>query len=53
MKIETSKYTGVSWNKNRKKWLSQIMINSKIKFIGYFDDESKASSAYQIKLKAV
>lgn len=47
----SSKYTGVSWHKNRNKWQSQILINGKIKHLGYFINELEASEAYQLKLK--
>lgn len=47
VKNKTSKYTGVCWNKDRKKWIAQITINKKSSQLGYFDDEEKASEAYQ------
>ena len=43
----TSKYVGVHWNKEDKKWKSGIMINGKLKHLGYFTDELEASEAYQ------
>ena len=43
----TSKYTGVCWHKNHKKWIAGIKINGKIKHLGYFTDELKAAEAYQ------
>jgi hypothetical protein len=44
----SSKYVGVSWAKGRyNKWLAQIMINGKIKGLGYFDSEEEAAQAYQ------
>jgi hypothetical protein len=43
----SSKYTGVSWNKEKKKWKSCIRINGKIKHLGYFTDELEASKSYQ------
>ena len=33
-----SGYKNVSWNKARNKWIVQLKINGKQKFIGYFDD---------------
>ena len=45
--IGTSKYTGVSWDIERKKWKSNIRINNKIKFLGRFNTEMEASIAYQ------
>jgi len=50
IRIGTSKYIGVSWNSSRKKWLSQIMINKKILFLGYFKNELEASKSYQFEL---
>ena len=46
----TSKYVGVHWNKEDKKWKSGIMINGKLKHLGYFTDELEASEAYQEEL---
>jgi hypothetical protein len=43
----TSKYTGVCWNKNSKKWHSQIIINKKRVHLGFFINEIDASNAYQ------
>ena len=45
--VGTSKYTGVSWCNTRNKWISQISINNKTKFLGYFTAEIEASIAYQ------
>lgn len=46
----SSKYTGVSWHKNRNKWQSQILINGKVKHLGYFINELEANNAYQLKI---
>lgn len=46
----TSKYTGVSWYKDRNKWIAQIKIDGKSKHLGYFEDEYEAHLAYQNKL---
>ena len=46
----TSKYTGVGWHKRDNKWRAYIMINGKLKHLGYFTDELKASEAYQKEL---
>ena len=45
-KNKTSKYTGVCWNKNLKKWHSRIRINGKKKHLGYFKNEKIASAVY-------
>jgi hypothetical protein len=44
----SSKYMGVSWNKQKNKWTAQIQINNKVKNLGYFDNEEEAREAYQI-----
>ena len=50
-RIPTSKYNGVSWNKNANKWMSCIKINGKNKYLGYFTSEEEAHEAYQKALK--
>jgi len=42
----TSKYRGVSWAKQRGKWLSRIRIRGKQVNLGYFADEKHAARAY-------
>ncbi len=42
----TSGYRGVSWHKNMKVWLAQIMIEGKQKHIGSFKDILLAAEAY-------
>ena len=42
----TSKYTGVSWNKKTKKWVAFLSIDGKLKYLGSFDTEERASIAY-------
>ena len=49
----TSKYTGVCWEKDRKKWVAHIRIKGKNKTLGYFTDEIKASEAYKLKLSTL
>ena len=44
-----SQYTGVSFKCNN--WYSQININKKVIYLGYFNTEIEASNAYQNKLK--
>jgi hypothetical protein len=47
----SSKYKGVCWHKNSKKWRARIHFNGKNITIGYFKCELAASVAYQNKLK--
>ena len=49
----TSKYTGVSFEKDRNKWVAQIKINGKRVLLGRFSNEINASNAYQSKLKEI
>ena len=41
-----SKFVGVSWYKERKKWKAGITIDGKLKSLGYFDDEKEAACKY-------
>ena len=45
----SSLYKGVSWHKRDKKWKSQIMINGKNIYLGYFNNEIEAARAYNEK----
>jgi len=47
----SSKFKGVCWNKKCNKWVSQININGKLKYLGLFKCELEASHAYQKALK--
>ena len=49
----SSKYTGVYWNKERKKWQSQITIKGKVYYLGRFENEFDAHLAYQKKLSLI
>jgi len=42
-KSKTSKFTGVNWNTENKKWFVQLMHKRKKYFGGYFDDEEHAA----------
>lgn len=46
----SSKYPGVSWNKNENKWRAYIRIGDKHKHLGYFVKEDKAFEAYKTAL---
>lgn len=45
-KGSTSKYKGVSWSTERKRWAVYITVNKKRKGIGRFEDEIEAAKAY-------
>lgn len=44
----SSGFAGVSWSKRRNKWVSQVYIDSKHKFLGHFDN---AEDAYQARME--
>lgn len=44
----TSQYKGVSWDKNRGRWIAQITINSEHRFLGRYDLEIDAALAYDV-----
>jgi hypothetical protein len=44
--VTSSKYRGVSWNKEHGKWRATASINYKQKQIGYFNSEEEAAIAY-------
>ena len=46
----TSKFIGVYFKKEYKRWVAQISINGKQKQLGSFDTEIEAANAYQNKL---
>jgi hypothetical protein len=43
---KTSKYKGVHWHKQQKKWAAAITANKKRKHLGYFEQEEEAAKAY-------
>lgn len=45
----SSKYLGVSFNKDRKKWKSEIKKKPAVYFLGWFENEIDAAKAYNIK----
>lgn len=47
----TSKYPGVSWDKNRKKWRAQIKINKKSNHLDFFNTELRAFAVYKQAVK--
>lgn len=41
----TSRYLGVSWSAENKKWTTRLMVNGRAKHLGYFDNEEDAAAA--------
>lgn len=52
-KGRASKYIGVDWKKDRRKWRASINIKGKQVHLGTFTTELEASKAYQIALNEV
>ncbi len=42
----TSGYKGVHWDNRAKKWVAQIKVNYKLKYLGSFDDPAYAHAVY-------
>lgn len=42
----SSDFKGVTWRKNRSRWVAQIQFKGKGKFLGQFHDEIEAAKAY-------
>jgi hypothetical protein len=42
----TSGYKGVSWNKQKKRWVAGIRVEGKSVFLGYFGTPEEAAAAY-------
>jgi hypothetical protein len=51
--FKTSKYPGVHWEDSRKKWHASIRINGKKTFLGRFDIEEDAYSAYKKAVESI
>lgn len=51
LRTYSSKYTGVSWWKNMKKWVAESSVNGKRKYIGSFNSEIEAHNSYIKYLK--
>lgn len=53
VKNKTSKYTGVNWRNDTKKWTARITINKKQINLGCYDCELKAHYVYMQELKKI
>lgn len=51
-KRNSSGYTGVTWFKNYGMWRAQIMVDNKLKCLGYFRDVHEAAKAYEVARQA-
>ena len=50
---KTSRFPGVTWDKNRKRWTAQLRLNGKRHFLGRFPNEHEAFEAYKLKLAEI
>lgn len=46
-----SRYKGVSWDKNNRKWAATIRVGGRCKRLGFFEDEISAARAYDAAAK--
>lgn len=47
----SSRYRGVGWDKNRRKWLAYVTVGGRMHNLGRFDDEREAAEAAQAARK--
>jgi hypothetical protein len=47
----TSGYKGVVWDKAKSKWIANITIDTKVRFLGRFEDIEDAAEAYRAAAK--
>ena len=52
-KNKSSKYPGVSWDKNRNKWMVRIRVGFHYLGLGRFNNEKKASLVYENKRREI
>jgi len=50
---KTSQFKGVYWDRSRKKWLAQIQIKGRTKYLGLFPIEKVATTAYDLAAKKI
>lgn len=50
-KDNTSGFKGVYWNKNAEKWMAQICVDGKLKYLGLFQNTKEAANAYDAAAK--
>lgn len=49
----SSRYLGVTWDKNRRKWMAQYQVGNKKFFIGRFETQEEAHEAYMNAIKKI
>ena len=47
----TSRHRGVHWHERDGKWQAQLMVDGKVKHLGYFEDEEEAARAVDDELR--
>ena len=47
----SSKYKGVCWHKENKRWIAQIKHKERLIYLGSFNDETEAAEVYDQKAK--
>jgi hypothetical protein len=52
-KRKYSSFLGVTWNHTANKWMSQITVSGKNKYLGVFEDEIEAANAYNLALEKI
>ena len=49
--VGTSKYQGVHWHKNKRRWQALIWVDNKSVYLGNYKEEIKAALAYNVAAK--